>query len=136
MREALVESPGRVAQCAAPTACFLLLGHHWQQQARGAISTPSTQTPPDTCFCLPMRVPNGQLCSQNFLERICVVDQTEAPPVTRGNTFSRWLTCRTSCRGTLPPDWPSPCCPSRGWSCGCCFRSVLWCWRQVGEGAG
>lgn len=46
------------------------------------------------------------------------------------------LTCRTSCRGTLPPDQPCLCCLLKCWSCVRCCHNGLWCWEGSGEGGG
>lgn len=46
------------------------------------------------------------------------------------------LTCRTSCRGTLPPDQRRLCLLWKGWTCARCRHSAPWCWEGVVEGGG
>lgn len=46
------------------------------------------------------------------------------------------LTCRTSCRGTLPPDQLCLCCLLKCWFCAHCRHNGLCCWEWSGEGGG
>lgn len=114
------------------------------------------QTPRDTCFCLPIHIPNGQRQQQHFLQEFSVLYLVQpkatyvtevaaavsfanramptSPPQQQWHFWS--LTCHTSCRGTLPPEQLRLCCLSKGWFCVRCRHSALWRWEGAGEAGG